>query len=145
MNPPEPVDLLAIQQLIYRYADAVDRRDSEQLATCFANEVTIIGPGFELPGKGAEVAGQITASLSASYLWTMHNVHNFLYTVDGNVGRGTTYCVASHVYRQDGQTLKLDWYVRYHDELVKVGGQWRIRRRRLEVSYSTTQPVAAVD
>ena len=40
---------------------------------------------------------------------------------------------------------ELDCYVRYRDGLVKVGGQWRIRRGRLEVSYCTTQPVAAVD
>jgi hypothetical protein len=144
MSQPEPADLLAIQQLVYRYADAVDRRDSAQLADCFANQVTIIGPGFELPGKGVEVAGQITASLASSYLWTMHNVHNFLYTVDGSQAQGVAYCVASHVYQQGEQTLKLDWYLRYHDELVKIAGQWRIQRRRLEVNYSTTQPVTAV-
>lgn len=135
---PLPDEQLAIQRLLYRYADAADRRDPLAFAACFADgAVHISGPGFEMK-DGATV----TATLAAKYEWTMHNVHNFLYDIDGDRARGYAYCVASHVKSEGGQRLKEDWYIRYDDELVRQGEGWVFVRRELVPGAITHVPLA---
>ena len=44
---PSMEDHIAIQNLLYRYADAADRRDAKRMNGCFANgQVRITGPGI---------------------------------------------------------------------------------------------------
>ncbi|HQR03563.1 MAG: nuclear transport factor 2 family protein [Proteobacteria bacterium] len=133
-------DQFEIQDLIYLYGEAVDERDPAKLARCFANgQVNITGPGFEM-----KEAVAVTGMLSSMYEWTMHAMHNHRYTVEGNKARGYTYCIASHVSNKDGQRSKLDWYVRYEDDLAKVGGRWGIVRRNLVVAYQNVAPVSTL-
>ena len=131
---PTIEDRLAIQQLLYRYADAADRRDAAGFAACFADgAVRLTGPGFELTD-----AATVTGMLSDKYLWTMHNVHNFLHEVDGDRAHGYTYCVASHVKSEGGQRIKEDWYIRYEEDLVRQGDGWVFVRRELVPGAITT-------
>ena len=141
----ELLEQLAIQQVAYRYANAVDRRDAAALAQCFADEYRGIGPGYEMRGKGAEIAQQITTTLDQMYVWTRHQVHNTDYTVSGDTATGTTNCVASHVEIKDGRHVKLDWYIKYTDKLVKQGGQWRFAERALHTRYTTLETVQPLD
>jgi hypothetical protein len=136
---PTLEDRLAIRQLLYRYADAADRRDAAAFAACFAGgAVDISGPGFAMTD-----AGQVVDTLAAKYVWTMHNVHNNLHEVDGDRASGHTYCVASHVRAAaDGARVKEDWYIRYEDELLRQGGDWVFLRRRLEPGAITHVPLA---
>ncbi|NVK44332.1 MAG: nuclear transport factor 2 family protein [Oceanospirillaceae bacterium] len=135
MTPDVLADQFAIQHLVYRYASAVDRRDAAALAACFANDMRLLGPGFEISRDVAEaVIGGV-----APFSWTMHNVHNLLYQVQGDQARGEAYCVASHL-QSDGN--KLDWYIRYQDRLVRQKGEWLFAERRLNVECTTTVPVA---
>jgi len=125
---PTLEDRLAIRQLLYRYADAADRRDAVAFAACFAGgAVDISGPGFAMTD-----AAQVVATLAAKYVWTMHNVHNSLHEVQGDRAHGYTYCVASHVRAEpDGARVKEDWYIRYDDELIRQDGAWVFVRRQL--------------
>jgi len=131
-------DQLEIEQLLYRYALAVDSRSPDLLERCFAPGIRLSGPGFEL---SENVAAFIIAELKSRYLWTQHNVFNPLYEVEGDHARGVANCIASHVEGGAEGHSKLDWYLRYHDRLVRHDGQWRIRERRLEVAYIATQAV----
>jgi ketosteroid isomerase-like protein len=135
MTQQELIDQLAIQQLISRYAISVDNRDLAAYASCFTEDVVISGPGFEMRG---EVAKPTIDLLSSTYEATMHNVHNYAYTVTGERASGVAHCVASHIKNEAGAKSKFDMYIRYHDELVKRGGQWFFSARRLEVVCTTT-------
>ncbi len=136
---PTLEDRLAIQLLLYRYADAADRRDAAAFAACFAGSaVDISGPGFAMTN-----AEQVVGTLAAKYVWTMHNVHNSLHEVDGDRASGYTYCVASHVRAEpSGARVKEDWYIRYEDELLRQGGSWVFLRRRLVPGAITHVPLA---
>lgn len=76
-------DQFEIQQLLYRYADAADRRDVEAYCACFLDrQVQVSGPGYELD-DGHHLIGL----LRERFDWTMHNVHNHLYRIEGSAPR----------------------------------------------------------
>jgi ketosteroid isomerase-like protein len=145
MSQQDLLEQFAIAQVAYRYANAVDKRDAAALADCFDTEYRGIGPGYEMRGKGADIAQQITTVIAQMYLWTMHNVHNTDYVVSGDTATGTTNCVASHVSVKDGTHIKLDWYIKYTDKLVKRDGKWRFSERSLHTRFTTTQMVQPLD
>jgi hypothetical protein len=122
-----------IQTLLYAYALGADRRDQAALADCFVAESKIVGPGYELTGPIADI---IVSELDKRFVWTQHNVYNPLYEVQGDTAQGVVNCVASHVEKQaDGSHVKHDWYIRYHDRLVRRDGRWRFLERRMEVPF----------
>lgn len=138
MTQTELMDQFAIQQLLSRYAIAVDKRDVAEYATCFADDVVISGPGFEMRN---DVAKPTIDMLASMYESTMHCVHNSLYTISGDSATGIAHCVASHIKNEGGKRSKFDMYIRYHDELAKLDGQWRFSKRRLEVVCTTDVPL----
>lgn len=122
-------DQFEIQQLLYRYADAADRRDAEAYAACFVDgQVIIQGPGYDLRDSR-----EIMRMLGENFDWTMHNVHNHLHAVEGERASGFTYCVASHLSDRDGQRKRLDMYIRYQDELRRTAQGWVFVSRHLHV------------
>lgn len=120
-------DQFAIEQLLYRYAIALDSLDTERLAQCWA-------PGA-VTREGIE--GIIT--YHRTYEHTMHNVLNHSYELDGRNGTGVAYCVASMVKNNAGQLAKFDVYFRYRDELVKHEGRWLLSKRGADIIFSTKE------
>ncbi len=134
---PSTEDRLAIQDLLFRYAGAVDRRDAAGLAVCFSGgRVRITGPDFEILD-----AQQCVDGLSAAFEWTMHKVFNHEYRLEGEGARGYAYCVSTHVINRHGQRSKLDWHIRYEDELLRTDGGWRFSHRHLVVGLTETVPL----
>lgn len=130
-------DRLAIQDLLFRYARAADTRDVAAFAGCFRpGRVHITGPGFEVRD-----AQQNIDTLASMFEWTMHKVHNHEYTVRDAQAQGYCYCVATHVKREQGRRVKIDWHIRYEDELVRADGAWRFVRRHLDVGLIETLPL----
>ncbi|MBB3009811.1 nuclear transport factor 2 family protein [Cupriavidus alkaliphilus] len=128
----------AIHALTCRYAQAVDRRDFSKLAALFTADAWLSGPGFRMDGAQAIADGM--ASLG-QYSTTQHHVHQQLVEVDGDTATGETYCVANHLYEQDGVPRKLDWGIRYQDRFVRRDGQWRIAARELVVDWTQDLPL----
>lgn len=118
-------DRFAIQDLVYRYAMALDSLDKTALADCFAAGV------FSPEGVDEAIEYHL------KYEHTMHNVTNHVHTVRGRSATGITYCVASMVKRGAGGLTKFDIYLLYHDELVKQADRWRFSKRKLTLAFST--------
>lgn len=137
MLNPSLGDSFAIQDLLFRYARAADTRDVAAFASCFRpGQVLITGPGFEVRD-----AQQNIDALTAMFEWTMHKVHNHEYTVEADQARGYCYCVATHVKREQGRRIKIDWHIRYEDELVRTNGAWHFAKRHLNVGLIETLPL----
>ena len=62
---------------------------------------------------------------------------NHLAELDGDHGTTETYCLAQHISHDETLPMHLSWYIRYVDEVVRTGGQWRISRRELIVEFNT--------
>jgi uncharacterized protein (TIGR02246 family) len=131
-------DRLALRELADRYARAVDRRDWALAGALFTEDCVLLGPGYELVGRGAILTGlrQIDR-----YRATQHSVHNQLVEVAGDRATGETYCTAHHLYERDGRTRKLSWGIRYQDRCARESGAWRYERRELLLDWSQDLPL----
>ncbi|SPA54556.1 nuclear transport factor 2 family protein [Cupriavidus taiwanensis] len=128
----------AIHALTCRYAQAVDRRDFPSLAELFSPDAWLSGPGFRLDGAQAIVDGM--AALG-QYRATQHHLHQQTVVLAGDAATAETYCVANHLYEQDGVQRKLDWGIRYQDRLERWQGRWRFAARELVVDWTQDLPL----
>lgn len=131
-------DRLALQELSARYARAVDRRDYAAFVALFAADAVLCGPGYAMQAH-AEIERGIR--LIEQYETTQHCVHNQLVELRGDAASGEVYCVARHVYTQQGVKRKLDMGVRYQDEYRRERGSWRFARRELVLDWTQDLPL----
>lgn len=136
-------DERSLQNLTYKYAKAVDRRDADLLCSIFVDDGQVKGPGFDFNGR--EGLAEITKGLDAFYVATMHSVYNNLFEIDGDHATGESYCVATHVTeREDGSRDKWDWGIRYQNVFARVDGEWKFVSRVLEVDWTDASDVLPV-
>jgi 3-phenylpropionate/cinnamic acid dioxygenase small subunit len=119
------VDERNITRLLHRYAHALDGRDAEAWSTCFTSDAT-----FETRHGtyvGEEQITALFAQLPATA--TKHLLTSPLIEVDGDEAAAASHfmlCV------QDGPELRVDFFGRYLDRVVRgPGGEWRFRERRI--------------
>ncbi len=136
--PPSLEDRLALQELAFRYARGVDRRDYGAFVALFTEDGVLCGPGYSMRGP-LEIERGIRRI--EQYEATQHCVHNQLVEVAGDRAQGETYCVARHLYSRAGVRRKLDMGVRYQDEFVRRAGAWRIARRELVLDWTQDLPL----
>ncbi len=114
-------DRAAIRDLLARYCHNFDSGDADGVAGLFTED-GVFDPGvagFE-PVEGREVIRGFVGSLPASLVH--HMTTDAAYDVDGDIATG----VASFMAVAKGAFVTVG---RYHDDLVRVAGAWRIRRR----------------
>lgn len=133
-------DIEAIRQLSFRYARAADRRDYAAFAEVFLEEGSLVLPETTLDGLPAIQAAM--AQLE-QFTRTQHFVQNVLAEVSGDEASAEVYCLASHIYLKAGAQHKLDWGIRYLDELQRTSEGWRIRRRELIREWVQDLPLLA--
>ena len=127
-------DVLEIEQLLYRYARAIDAKDWKALEQVFTPDARIhyaVERGAELSAGelGVWLAGAMTI-----FKQTQHVVTNPLVEVDGDAARCTSYLTATHlqVRKSDGVELRTTEGSMYGDTLVRTRDGWRISSRRLD-------------
>ena len=127
-----------IQQLIYRYSDAVTRADYEQMATVFAADAVWESPilemhfetarefiDFQIAGSTAldvliqTAAGSVIELLGPERATATTNVREIIRGTFTNDG----------VWGPAGSESNVDQYGIYFDDLSKIGGAWKFTRR----------------
>jgi hypothetical protein len=138
-------DRLAIRELIDAYAHCADRRDAEgqkSLFTVDANfTVYMEGQGSE-PTQvldGREALTPVFDDLNR-YEATMHFNGQSTVTLDHEWGSGESYCIAHHLYTEDGVRKLMVAYLRYDDKFIKVDGEWMFAARCIYVDWAETRP-----
>jgi hypothetical protein len=132
------IEKLAIQELCSRYCQTIDAQDSDGWAQCFAPDGAFEFDDHVVRGYAAlrEYAEAHTRAAGAAY------DPNGLYDVDGDraAGRATTVVSVSTSsgYKIMGQGA-------YHDDLVKVDGEWKIRHRRVVNDFLVSDPTKPVN
>jgi len=131
-------DHMAIQRLMYRYASCADRKDYAGFAGVFSKDAV-----FDFSGRVVTSLAAIQDMMLAleKYTATLHQVHNTLYEVVGDTATGETYCLASHLYKDEGDTLKIDMGIIYEDRLRRCAGEWLIELRVFKLLWSQTTAV----
>jgi len=131
-------DHVAIQRLMYLYAQCADARNYEGFA-----EVFVADAQFDYRGEAVVSLGAIQKMMHNldNYTATQHFVHNVLYDVEGDEAQGQTYCLACHLHDRSGELMKIDMGITYDDHLVRTDCGWRIGRRSLNLLWMHTTRV----
>ena len=61
-------------------------------------------------------------------------------TLHGDRATGESYCLAHHLYTEDGERRLMVASLRYLDTFVKTDGTWLFAERKLYVDWTETRP-----
>jgi len=142
----EAADRLAIRDLVDAYAFCADTRDAEGQKALFTDDTRFV---VHMAGEGSDPTDDLHGRESLtpvfenlnSYDVTMHFNGQSMVTLDGDRATGETYCLAHHVYSEDGERQLMIAAIRYQDALVKTHGTWRFAERRLYVRWTETRTI----
>lgn len=122
-------DRIALQDVMLKYAAGVDERDMDLYASCFADDVEVLGFGADTyRGRDAWV-GYVKVALE-QYGPTQHMLGPQLATVDGDTAHCRTDVQALHYLKEpEGKILTL--WATYQTDMARTPGGWQIVRHRL--------------
>jgi SnoaL-like domain len=136
-------DRVELTDLVGAYARAVDTRDYAGLAGLFAPG-SRVGKFETAPGAAAtagywRAGGEpFAASVRANHARFAVTTHLLgQHTLSDLSGRaaGELYCLAHHVYAENGRWLNRVMAIRYLDEYIRRPAGWRFAERRLLVDW----------
>src|SRR3954449_11674544 len=127
-------DRADITDLLYRYASTIDRFDAAGLRELLADDAEArYGNGEPLEG-GDAVAAWIGAAI-APVVWQHHLLSVYHVEIDGDHAAALVYHTSHQVFEDDPDTAKL-LVGRYHNELRREAGGWKISRLVLEILWA---------
>ena len=123
-----------IKNLYRRYAFGVDSINFELVRTVFHPDCTCVGTAEQ--GALDEYLKGMEEALHA---WdaTMHFVGNQYIEIDGDQGYVESWVVGYHMEAPDSPLEHLVLGLRYQDDLVRVGDDWKIIRRETAKQWHT--------
>jgi len=127
-------DRTIIEQLLYHYAELIDRGDFSAIGDLFA-DAEVGGPAAR-PARGAAEVRALYERTTRRYEdgtpRTQHLVSNPIIEVDPEAGKATARSRFT-VLQAAGPGLPLEPIIagRYHDRFERLNGQWRFRERRM--------------
>jgi uncharacterized protein (TIGR02246 family) len=125
----------AIRDLMSAYCFHVDNGEFDQFAALFAQDgIFEAGPLGKLRGRNA-IRDFITAQVPrpGEGPARKHCTLNHIIRVNGSEARADSYIV---VLRESGEGIIASLAGRYEDLLVKEGGEWRFKLRRIHFDIS---------
>jgi ketosteroid isomerase-like protein len=144
ISPTEQADRLAIRELIDAYAHCADRREAEGQRSLFTEDTHFVvymeGQGSE-PTQvldGREALKPVFDDLNR-YQATMHFNGQSTVALDGNRATGESYCIAHHLFTDDGERKVMVAWLRYGDTFVKLNDTWLFAERNLYVDWTETR------
>ncbi|MEQ8841904.1 MAG: nuclear transport factor 2 family protein [Acidimicrobiales bacterium] len=127
---PKPIDaverLIAtedIRQLAFRYADAVDRRDLDQLVALYRPDARF-GPHGEGPAAAKAFFRESLSTIGMAVLLVANHLIDF---EDADNATGTVW---AHGFIDDHREGFIQQLIKYDDRYVRVDGRWCFTRRR---------------
>lgn len=124
-------DRLAIQDLLARYAWALDTGDVDGLVACFAPEAVVIEDVFEEPDRweGHEGIRRLAEHYrnAPGFPGRQHHVSQCLMEGDGERASAKSFAFVTECHGEPPYTLRFTGY--YEDKLVKRDGRWLFLER----------------
>jgi ketosteroid isomerase-like protein len=129
------IERKAIEDVLYRYASTIDQKDYTRLRSVFVDEA--IGQYADAPEiHGADAIVGWIKEMCVGQGFQHHLIN--VYHVDVDLDQGTASALTYHTSHQIG-TADPDTDVlivgRYRDVLRKVGNEWKIVDKRMEVGW----------
>ena len=124
-------DKFAIQELIARYSHAIDSGNYDAWVDCFAEDGAFQGSRsgrFVGRAELKKFTEQFETQRATILPNVRHCVMNTVTEVDGNEAMSSSYL---QVLTTGKEGVKFYFCGRYEDALVKVGGEWRFKERKV--------------
>jgi hypothetical protein len=138
----ELFDEREIRSLVYRYCRAIDRRQFDDLRTCYHPEATDHHGDFY---GGVDAFVDYVKEGLEVFERTLHFIGNLEIEIKGDTARSEAYVLAlARVAASDAQHPQRDNIValRYIDDLERRANEWRILRRVCAYEWTRTDAVA---
>ncbi len=128
-------DRIAIQDLMARYAWALDTGDIDALVSCFTRDCAVIEEVFEDPDRwegheGVRELGEHYKS-SPGFPGRQHHISQSLVEGDSQRCSVKSFAFVTECRGEPPYTLRFTGY--YDDRLVKIDGQWLFRERTIRL------------
>ncbi len=144
ITPSEQADRLAIRELVDAYAHCADRRLAEEQKSLFTEDTHFVvymsGQGSE-PTQvldGREALTPVFEDLGR-YEVTQHFNGQSTISLTGDRATGESYCIAHHLFTDNGERKLMLAHLRYGDTFVKLDGAWLFAERNLYVDWIETK------
>jgi len=119
-------DIEAIRQLKYRYFRCLDCKRWRELGECFTEDATAAYDSGKYSYEGRDaIMGFLEGALGDRNVISLHQGHHPEIEVNGDTAKGTWYLEDYLIFVKADTRLRGAGF--YHDEYVKVGGQWRLK------------------
>jgi hypothetical protein len=146
LSEKEAADRIAIKNLIDGYSHDADRREAEKQAGLFTpdGEIEVFQgePGVNKATALIKGSKDLTAGFQTlrKYDITMHFNGQSTIQLKGDTATGETYCLAHHIWKENGQRMLMVMGIRYYDTFVRIGGQWYFAKRQLIFDWIDKRP-----
>lgn len=133
----------AIERMMFEYSYALDMNQPDILAALFVEDCEVsYAPNFG--ATGMEAYKKTLEGIGTFFRGTSHHNSNivvdFVSPTEANV---RSIVLAIHRYQKERPDGIL--YGQYFDTVVKVGGQWKFKRRELRTTMTTDYHVKAAN
>jgi hypothetical protein len=144
ITPTEAADRLAIRELFDAYAHCADRRDADGQKALFTEDTHFL---VYMEGEGSEPTQELNGREALTpvfddlnrYEATTHFNGQSTIALEGDRATGESYCLAHHLYTEDGERKLMVASLRYLDTFVKTDGAWLFTERKLYVDWTETR------
>jgi 3-phenylpropionate/cinnamic acid dioxygenase small subunit len=136
MSTRELSDRIQIQDLLTRYAAAIDKKDWKLLDACFTPDAHLdYTSAGGTKGPYPEVRQWLEKALAA-FPVTVHFISNSTVELEGDRARARTYVINPMGFpNPDGSLHMFTVGAYYNDELVRTDEGWRIAKRVEEQAF----------
>ncbi|NML90654.1 nuclear transport factor 2 family protein [Sphingobium sp. TB-6] len=141
---PKDVETLiardALHRLVVTYCRAIDRGDSEMLASIFHCDAVIIAGVYNGPAQN--FAREVPAIVQAGLEMCFHSVANEWFEIDGDHAVGECYVVAFNRSRDATAPQESMVAGRYVDRFERRDGLWKISERVFVEDWRSVRPAS---
>jgi ketosteroid isomerase-like protein len=134
-------DRADVTDVLYRYASTIDRFDLAGLRSVLADDLCA-RYGNADPISGGDAVVHWIAEATANVVWQHHLLSVYHVEVDGDRAGALVYHTSHQVFEDDPDSAKLI-VGRYHNELRRERGGWKITRLVLEILWGEEKADAA--
>lgn len=139
-------DRAAIRGLVDSWAHCADRRKPVEQAALFTRD-GVVGvyagdPATQEPIQRLQGHDAMVDAFGAldSFDATTHLNGQSIIKISGDHATGESYCLAHHLWVENGQRILMVMSIRYVDSFVREGGRWLFAERQLITDWTDTRP-----
>jgi hypothetical protein len=129
------VDRLEVADAIYRYGSAIDSFDNDAIRAVFDDEITAqYGKNTDVL-HGPDAVLDFINAFTEDCTWQHHLLNVYRADVDGDEATALVYHTSHQVFDSAPDTVNVI-VARYHNELRRTDGTWRISKLYMEVLWA---------